>query len=177
MRGRWHVGKVGATRSGRPWLVLRGSEHEAVLWNGPVLELGRRGGRPARPRHHGRLAANRRDVARMRRGDQGREIGEALLDQRLVAGIGNMWRAEALFSAGMSPWALLDDVDDEELRRVLVTASRAMRSGRREHMVYRRAGQPCRRCGAPIESRRQGEDARTAYWCPSCQAGTAPDSA
>jgi endonuclease-8 len=182
MRGRWHVGMADARRSGRPWLVLRGETHEAVLWNGPVLELGRGAiGRGAIARLGPDIMAEAPDhhaiVARMRRGDQGRELGDALLDQRLVAGIGNVWRSEALFAAGVSPWATLADMDDAALRGVLGCASQAMRAGRGERMVYRRAGLPCRRCGTAIAARRQGEAARTAYWCPSCQAGTATGSA
>ena len=177
MRGRWQIGSPGTWRDGRPWLVLRGETHEAVLWHGPVLELGR----GAIDRLGPDILADPLDldaiVARMRRGDQGRELGDALLDQRLVSGIGNVWRAEALFVAGVSPWTTLGGIDDAGLRSVLETASGAMRSGQGERMVYRRAGLPCRRCGAPIAARRQGDSARTAYWCPACQAGTAPGSA
>lgn len=177
LRGRWRVGPAGSWRAGSPWLVLRGQSHEAVLWNGPVLELGR----GAIDRLGPDIMADPPDldamVARMRRGDPHRELGDVLLDQRLVAGIGNLWRAEALYAAGVSPWTPLARLDDVALRRLLETASGAMRAGRSERMVYRRAGLPCRRCGTPIAARRQGDAARTAYWCPSCQAGTAPGSA
>jgi endonuclease-8 len=177
MQGRWRVGSPRAARTGRPWLVLRGESHEAVLWHGPVLELGR----GAVDRLGPDIMADPVDVdaivARMRRSDPTRELGDALLDQRLVSGIGNLWRAEALFAAGVSPWTPLAAVDDATLRAVLEAASRAMRSGRGQRMVYRRAGLPCRRCGTRIAARRQGDSARTAYWCPSCQAGTAPSSA
>lgn len=177
MRGRWQVGPPGAGRDGRPWLVLRGRTHEAVLWHGPVLELGR----SAIDRLGPDILADRPDlaaiVARMRRCDQSRELGDALLDQRLVSGIGNVWRAEALFAAGVSPWVPLAAIDDAALRALLETASSAMRGGHGPRMVYRRARLPCRRCGTPIAARRQGESARTAYWCPACQAGTAPASA
>jgi endonuclease-8 len=111
-------------------------------------------------------------VRRFRAADQAREIGEALLDQRLVAGIGNLWRAEALFEVGISPWRQLGDVFDQELRAVLAAASSLMRAPRGLRRVYRRAGLPCRRCGARILSRPQGEHARIAYWCPACQKGT-----
>lgn len=177
MHGRWQVSPAGVARNGRPWLVLRGGTHEAVLWHGPVLELGRAAIRRLGPD----ILADPPDldaiVARMRRCDQGRELGDALLDQRLVSGIGNVWRAEALFAARVSPWTPLARIDDTGLRVLIETASSAMRAGRGERMVYRRAGQPCRRCGTPIAARKQGESARTAYWCPGCQAGTAPGSA
>ena len=181
MRGRWRVQPAGAPIAGRPWLVLRGREVQAVLWSGPVLELGKRG--------LDRLGPDVMDDppdleamrGRFRAADQRRELGDALLDQRLVAGIGNMWKAEALFSAGLSPWARLADLSDADLHLVLERAATAMRSPRRPRLVYRRAGLPCRRCGTRIQARRQGEAARTAYWCPSCQptprpAGEAPQA-
>ena len=177
MRGRWHVRPVGTARTGSPWLVIRGEEHEAVLWNGPILELGR----GAVDRLGPDILAEPLDVngivRRLRRADPARELADALLDQRLVAGIGNLWRAEALFAAGVSPSAGLADLEDEDLRRVVAAASDAMRSGRGARWVYRRAGLPCRRCGTRIVSRRLGESARTAYWCPACQAGTGAASA
>jgi endonuclease-8 len=181
MKGRWQVRSADAPPGGRPWLVLRGRTRQAVLWHGPVLEL-----------HRGRAAsaiANLgpdimvdspdfdRMVGRLRTADQGRQIGEALLDQRLVAGIGNMWRSEALFLAGCDPWRPLDELADDELRGSLEAAAAAMREGRRDRFVYRRSGLPCRRCGTKIRSRPQGDAARTVYWCPACQAGTAAASA
>ena len=111
-------------------------------------------------------------VARLRGTDQAREVGDALLDQRLVAGIGNMWKAEGLFLAGLSPWSRLSEVSDDELRLVLAETSRAMRAPRpARRLVYARAGLPCRRCQTLVDAWRQGDDARTAYWCPACQAG------
>src|SRR5580765_1551946 len=175
MSGRWQVLERGAERHGKPWLVLTGAEREAVLWNGPVLELTTRGMRRLGPD----ILAEPPDltgmVARLRGGHQGRELGDALLDQRLVAGIGNVWKAESLWRAQLSPWLRLDQVSDEELLRVLGEAARLMRAaldgkgGKR--LVYRRAGRPCPRCSAPIRSRGQGDDNRTAYWCPGCQRG------
>jgi endonuclease VIII len=176
MTGRWRVGPPAARRTGSPWLVLRGEAHEAVLWNGPVLELQRSGGL-------GRLGpdilADPPDLdgmlSRLRRADQAREAGEALLDQRLVAGIGNMWKAECLWEARLSPWRLLAEASDEELRATLESAHRLMRKAvggaRPSRRIYRRAGRPCPRCGVPIRSYGQGEAARTAYWCPECQRG------
>ncbi len=110
-------------------------------------------------------------VVRVRATDQARELGEALLDQTLVAGIGNKWKAEGLFAARLSPWLRLRAVSDEELRRVLAATSEAMRIGRRGRTVYRAAGRPCPDCGTKVESWPQGDDARLAYWCPSCQPG------
>jgi endonuclease VIII len=173
MTGRWDVVERGSARRGRPWLVLTGEEREAVLWNGPVLELTARGRQRLGPDVLAEPPDLDRMVANLRRERPGRELGDAMLDQRFVAGIGNMWKAEALWHARLSPWLRLDDVTDDELERALLEAARLMhasvarRSDRRE--VYRRAGRPCRRCGEPIRSRGQGDDNRTAYWCPRCQ--------
>ena len=174
MTGRWGIRPAGAEVRGRPWLVLRGSWHQGILWNGAVLQLARRHPRVERLGPGIMLDPPDLDgmVARLRRADQDREVGDALLDQRLVAGIGNMWKAEGLFLGGVSPWSRLHEVSDEELRRVLDETSRAMRAPRRRrHLVYGRVGLPCRRCQTLVDAWRQGDDARTAYWCPSCQAG------
>jgi endonuclease VIII len=180
MKGRWHVRRAEEKLIGRPWLVLCGDKWKAVQWNGPVLELGSRTPVPVR-----RLGPDIMDappdvdgmVERLRATEQGREIGEAILDQRLVAGIGNMWKAEALWLVGLSPWAPLRSLSDDELRGLLQAAARVMQAPRAGRAIYRRVGRPCRRCGQPIRSRPQGETARTAYWCPGCQAGTGRTSA
>jgi endonuclease VIII len=172
MSGRWTVRDRGSAARGRPWLVLRGAGREAVLWGGPVLELNRRAVRRlgpdilARPPDVDRMVANLRAHAR-------RQLGDALLDQRLVSGIGNMWKAESLWRARVSPWRAVGETTDAELRLVLEEAARLMRasvdSGREERAIYRHAGRPCPRCRTPIESRGQGDANRTAYWCPRCQ--------
>jgi len=179
MRGRWTVRNRGAPTRGRPWLVLRGGTREAVLWGGSVLELSARGIRKLGPD----ILAVAPDfdgmVTRLRRADERREVGEALLDQRLVAGIGNVWKAESLWQAGVSPWRPLAAVSDAEIRLVLVEAATAMRrsleGGREQRAVYRAAGRPCPRCRTPIRSRGQGDANRTAYWCPRCQPGPTPE--
>ena len=169
-------------RVGKPWLVLRGAEHEAVLWNGAVLELvGARGAPRLGPDILGEPPDFETMVARLRGGRQDREVGDALLDQRLVAGIGNLWKAEALWGARVSPWRRLGEVHDSELLAVLEAAHTLMREsvdgGRQPRRVYRRAGRLCPRCGGIIRSAPQGENARTAYWCPGCQVGgNAPPS-
>ena len=173
MSGRWQVVARGTARRGTPWLVLSGAESEAVLWNGPVLELSGRAARRLGPD----ILALPPDIpamsANLRREPDTRELGDALLDQRLVSGIGNVWKAEALWQAELSPWLRLGDVSDEELERVLGEAARLMRAslddGRAVRSVYRKAGRPCPRCGTSIRSRGQGDDNRTAYWCPACQ--------
>jgi endonuclease-8 len=178
MHGRWRIEPAGRPVLGKPWLVLRSSDWQAVQRRGPVLAFGRG--------QTGRLGPDimssppdlDRMVERFRRGDQERALGEALLDQRTVAGIGNMWKAEALFVARLTPWTPLREVQDERLRRLLEAAASMMQSPRQQaRCVYRRAGRPCRRCGSTIRSWPQGEDARMAYWCPTCQAGTEPRGA
>jgi endonuclease-8 len=182
MKGRWRVERRGAARVGKPWLVLRGTEHEAVLWGGEVLELvGARGAPRLGPDILGEPPDFETMRARLREVPPEREIGDALLDQRLVAGIGNVWRAEALWEARVSPRRRLDDVDDDELGAVLGAAHELMRralDGRRgQRRVYRRAGRPCPRCGSVVRSAPQGLSPRTAYWCPGCQVGgNAPPS-
>ena len=179
MTGRWTLRERGAARRGRPWLVLRAGRQEAVLWGGPVLELNARAVRKLGPDILARPPDLDGMVARVRRVEQGRAVGEALLDQRLVAGIGNLWKAESLWRARLSPWRPLSDVTDEELRNLLGEAARLMRAsldfGREERAVYRAAGRPCPRCSTLIASRGQGDANRTAYWCPSCQPGLDPE--
>jgi endonuclease-8 len=172
MRGRWQVRPAGARGVGLPWLVLRGATQEAVLWHGPVLELGRAAVERLGPDILDDPPEYDGMVARLRRRWPDGAIGEALLDQRAVAGIGNLWRAEALFAARISPWTPVRALDDDELRGVLESAARSMRAGRAPRAVYRRAGLPCRVCGTLVQARGQGDAARTAYWCPACQAGS-----
>ena len=173
MSGRWTVRDRGTVTQGRPWLVLRGSGREAVLWGGPVLELNKRAVRRLGPDILARPPALERMIANLRRIHQGRELGDALLDQRLVAGIGNLWKAEALWGAGVSPWRSLSETTDEQIRAVLGEAARLMRrsvdTGREQRSIYRKAGRPCPRCRTAIRSRGQGDANRTAYWCPGCQ--------
>jgi len=176
MTGRWQVRERGARGwTGKPWLVLRASAHEALLWNGPVLELTGRAVRRLGPDILADPPELERMVENLRAEHPTRELGDALLDQRLVAGIGNLWKAEALWRARVSPWVPLGEASDEELERVLNEAARLMRASlegaRGERAVYRRAGRPCPRCGERIRSRGQGDDNRTAYWCPRCQRG------
>jgi endonuclease VIII len=180
MKGRWQVFERNgtSTRHGTPWLVIRGEKAEAVLWHGPVLELDESAVRSLGPD----ILADPPDLdamaSRMRAADQRLAIGEGLLDQRLVSGIGNLWRAEALWRARLSPWRLLADLSDEELRSVLTEAAQLMRrsldSGLRQRAVYRQVGRPCPRCGTAIKSRGQGDANRIAYWCPTCQEGEQP---
>ena len=105
-------------------------------------------------------------------------LGEVLLDQRVAAGIGNIYKSEACFVAGVDPGTPFGAVPDEVRRRTWRAAARLLqanlgRAERRTHAagvaVYGRRGQPCHRCGTPIRMARHGEQARSSYWCPTCQ--------
>ena len=114
-------------------------------------------------------------AAALRRADAGRALGEVLLDQHVIAGIGNIWAAEGLWQARLSPWLAVGEASLEELDSMLgwvraqMTASVA--GARPVRAVYRRAGRSCRRCGERVLSRGLGDANRTAYWCPGCQRG------
>ena len=177
MTGRWRVEPRGRARTGLPWLVLRGEQLEGVLWNGPVLTLESRNVRRLGQDVLGEDFDVEAAVVRMR-GAGDRLLGEALQDQRLLAGVGNMWMAEALWTIEKSPWLRVGEAGDDTLRAAVVAARRLMQealaTGRPGRQVYRRAGRPCLRCGTIVRSRGQGDDNRTAYWCPTCQAGAGP---
>jgi endonuclease-8 len=177
MTGRWRLEPRGRERRGLPWLVLRGAEWEGVLWDGPVLTLEARNVARLGQDVLGEAFDLDAAVRRLRAGGD-RTLGEALQDQRLVAGIGNMWMAEALWTIRVSPWVRVGEASDETLRDAVAAARELMResvaTGRPGRRVYRRAGRPCRRCGAIVRSRGQGDANRTAYWCPGCQEGAGP---
>lgn len=185
MTGAW-----GAYREGqrwkraprRAWLVLATDGHEVVQFDGPLLELMT----AARTRFDQRLAALGPDILgpdldvdrvlrRLREDDPTRTIGDALLDQRTIAGIGNLWKCEGCFAAHVSPWRTVREVADEEARLILtLTRPRMQQSAvsgfaARGTQVYGKAGQPCPRCGTAIQRRGQGDDNRPTYWCAGCQ--------
>ncbi|MFL5967410.1 MAG: DNA-formamidopyrimidine glycosylase family protein [Gaiellaceae bacterium] len=176
MKGRWRVLPRDADIFGVPWLVLRGERHMGVLFGGSVLELDRGVARRLGPDILAEPPDLDATIVRIRGADQATAVGDALLDQRLVAGIGNMWKAECLWAARVSPWRALADVTDEELRATLEHAHRLMRArlngARPSHAVYRHVRRPCPRCRTPIRSWPQGDGARMAYWCPACQPST-----
>jgi endonuclease VIII len=181
MSGRWSVQPRGERRAGAPWLVLRGDRDEGVLWNGPILELHGRALQRLGPDILERPPRLDAMLQRFRVADGTRTLGETLLDQTLVAGIGNMWLSESLWNAELSPWLKLCDVSEHDRLRALGSAASLMRAsldtGRGIRRVYRRAGQPCPRCAAQIASWGLGDDNRTVYWCPHCQAGMDPRGA
>jgi len=186
MSGAWGVTPAGRRWRRSPrraWIVLRAGGYEVVEFDGPTLELLTEG----RTRFDQRLAALGPDVladefdsprflARLRADDQTREIGDALLDQTLLAGIGNIWKAEGCWEARIDPWRALSDLSDAEVMRIVeLVRPRMRRSGDEGHRtiqprVYEKTGRPCPRCGARIVARGQGDANRTSYWCPGCQA-------
>jgi endonuclease VIII len=168
----------------RAWLVLRARGHEVVEFDGPVLELMTE----SRTRFDQRLAALGPDVLadefdeetflrRLRADDPTRGIGDALLDQRTVAGIGNLWKAEGCWEVALDPWRPVRDVSDAEALAVIealrprmrTSAERGMSRRDRPHRIFNRAGRECPRCGATIRARGQGDANRTTFWCPGCQ--------
>jgi endonuclease-8 len=181
MSGGWHVYRRGAPWR-RPraaaWAVLSGKEQEAVQFGGPTLRLlsAERVRRdPVLARLGPDILAPGFDPAPViaaMRADPSRGLGDALLDQTLVAGIGNIFKSEACFAARLDPWRPVGDLTDEELGAVLLAAheqmSRAVESGRHDWRVYRRRA-PCSGCRGRISSRGQGDANRTTYWCPRCQ--------
>lgn len=167
---------------GRAWLVMRRGGHEVVQFGGPVLELLTE----SRRRFDQRLAALGPDVlapefeldrflARLRRDDTTRGIGDALLDQRNVAGIGNLWKSEGCWEAAIDPWRPVSEITDGEALAIIeAVRPRMLESARTGHQnaglrVFRLNRRPCRRCGAGILARGQGDDNRTTFWCPGCQ--------
>jgi endonuclease VIII len=110
------------------------------------------------------------------------EIADALLDQSIVAGIGNVYKSEVLFLERVNPFMLVGSLSFETLTQLLRTARRQLRRNvgaaerrtthglqRNALWVYERAGQPCARCATPIRRAVQGPHARSTYWCPDCQ--------
>ncbi len=185
MTGAWAVypaGRRWRRSPRRAWLVMRSQGHDVVEFDGPTLELMTEG----RARFDQRLAALGPDVLAeqfdaprflriIRTDDQTRTTGDALLDQRNVAGIGNMWKAEACWEAGVDPWRRLSELSDGELLGIVEKVRPRMDLSARkgpiaiESRVYRLVGRPCPRCGERILSRGQGDANRTTYWCPGCQ--------
>jgi endonuclease-8 len=115
-----------------------------------------------------------RFLARLREDDQTRPFGDALLDQRNLAGLGNIWRAEACFHGRVDPHRPIGEVSNGEalaaIRAVQPLMARSVAGDWPALGVYKRSGRPCPRCGTPVESGGLGDDNRTVYWCPGCQA-------
>jgi len=213
MSGSWHIYRAGERwrmGRGRMRAVLRTAEWEAVAFNVPVAEF-----------HTARslerytqipklgpdvlsegftVESGGRRLAEYAAANPQTEVAVVLLNQRVLAGLGNVYKSEVAFSAGVNPFRAMSTVTPREMEQMAEFAQRYMQanildgsgdgivtyfgnrrttgnSNRDERLwVYGRQGQECRRCGAAIMMRKQGEQARSTYWCPSCQPWVAADS-
>ncbi len=206
MSGSWHV-----YRTGERWrmprramrVVVRTADWEAVAFNVPIAEFhtARSLERSSQvPKLGPDILADEftveGGVARLRtyaREHPEAEVGVVLLNQRVMAGLGNVYKSEIAFSAGVNPFRAMRTVSEKELEAMVDFSQRYMKANvvdgkgdgivtysgprrttgatnREERLwVYGRQGQECRRCGAAVMMRKQGEQARSTYWCPECQ--------
>jgi endonuclease-8 len=177
MRGAWYVHRPGEALT-RPeqevTAMLTFDDWIVALYLGKVTELIAGN---SRIRHLGPdILAEVFDVdtVGMRaRADPVRAIGEVLLNQAVVAGIGNVYKCESLWAESTDPWKPVGEIDHTQLCRIYSTARRmmldsALGQDRRNH-VHGRAGRPCLRCSHIIRARNQGNPPRLTYWCPHCQ--------
>lgn len=188
MYGTWHL-----YRPGEPWkrpaerarLVLATSEAVVVNFDAPVVELLESRAEPC----HEPLAGLGPDLlaedfdaeeALRRFRDPalaGLAVGDAVMDQRVMAGVGNIWKHETLFRCGIYPWRRVRDLSDDDLRALITTARGLLRAAaglepgarRPVYYVYGKAGRPCRRCGTRLRAAPQVNDVRLTAWCPRCQ--------
>ena len=178
MTGAWHIYPQGAAWRRPAHLATARLSFEGadcVLFSAPLLEL--RGPSEDPTAHLGPdiLVTDDLDgVVERARTAAHATLGELLLDQRVCAGIGNIYKCEAVFARHLHPWAAPSSVDDAELRALYAAAQTMMRRSttdqpRRRHAVHGRAGRPCPRCATLIRVRAQGEQARLTWWCPRCQ--------
>jgi endonuclease VIII len=204
MHGSWHVYRPGErwqrSRAGLR-ILIEADAFVAVAFEVPVAELltGQ-----ALARHPALLALgpdlldetfDAQEAARRIREQGRRPINEVLLDQRVLAGVGNVFKSEVLFAVAINPLAPAGLLDDAQLSAIVSTARRLLRANVQEETgrtrltwtgyrrttgradpraalwVYGRTGQGCRRCGTPIVAAKQGADARLTFWCPQCQGG------
>jgi endonuclease-8 len=206
MNGSWHICRVGERwqRPARDMRVVVGTaDFVAVGFNVPIAELltardlarhkelGTLGPDLLAP--DGDATIDAAEIGRRMRAHDRTPIADVLLNQRVVAGIGNVLKSEILFVADVDPFRAVATLSDAELGRIIDVARDLLRAnvlgtrqtlsravGRRttrsldpnaKLWVYARGGKPCRRCGTRIESRKTGVDARLTYWCPRCQPG------
>jgi endonuclease-8 len=206
MNGSWHLYRPGERwrRPARDMRILLETEaFVAVGFNIPVAELVSSG---ALARHRDLAALgpdllapsfDNDEALRRLKGHAAAPIGEALLNQRVVAGIGNVYKSEILFVAGVDPFTRVADLSPDAIAAILGQARALMLAnvddrtsstlpGRRttrslnpnvKLWVYGRAGKPCRKCGTPIRVRKSGLDARATYWCARCQRSSASSPA
>jgi endonuclease-8 len=201
MAGTWRLFRPGERRSGGKdheiRVILGNPEWEAIGYRLQLVELIATADEATAVGHLGPdlLGPDWDEVEAVRRLEcmPDRAVAEALLDQRNLAGIGNLYKTEVLFLTGITPWTTVDDVKDltglvRRARRLLranrdhsaQTTTGSLRRGE-EHWVFERQNRPCRRCGSRIRSAMQGARSdrpvpydRVCYWCEVCQAGPSP---
>jgi len=199
MEGSWHLYRHGDRRRGGPdWQVrvlLETPDWQAVGYRLPVVELLARDRESEAVGHLGPdllgqdwdadAAGQQAEAVRRLAAGPDAELGLALLDQRNLAGVGNLYRSEACFLEGLSPWTRVGDLDGTALHKIVDRSRRLLllnrdtwqqvTTGDRRrggwHWVFERAGKPCRRCGATVLTAHQGTAPyqRVSYWCPRCQ--------
>ena len=202
MSGSWHVYRPGGRWQRSRYdmrIVLATDKFEAVAFKVPVAEFHTAASLAKRPGFSQLgpdvLAADfdeQQAIANLR-SNPDMEIAEALLSQRVLAGLGNVFKSEVCFASRVNPFRKAATLSEDELQRLVATARKFLkanvvdsaggrivtytgmrrttrRSDPRESLwVYGRGGHPCRRCGTPIAMRKQGRDARVTFWCPNCQ--------
>jgi endonuclease-8 len=206
MSGSWHLYRTGERwrmARGRMRVVIRTADWEAVAFNVPIAEfhtarsLGRHNQIPKLGPDFlaGGFTVDAGVLPLSEYGAQHpeAEIGVVLLNQRVLAGLGNVYKSEVMFAAGVNPFRVMRTLTRREIEVLVGFAQRYMKvnvadgkddgivtysEGRRttnamnreeRFWVYRRQGQECRRCGSTVVTRKQGEQARSTYWCPECQ--------
>ena len=196
MDGSWHLYRPGDRWSGgAEWqvrVVLANADWQAVGYRLPVVALLLTGREDDVVGHLGPDVLDdgfdAEEAVRRLAAEPAAEVGLALLDQRNLAGLGNLYRTEVLFLQGLTPWVRVGDVTDlpalvRRARRLLMVnrdrweqaTTGSLRPGE-DHWVFERSGRPCRRCGTRIATAEQGRAPRQrlTYWCPRCQLGPAP---
>jgi endonuclease-8 len=201
MNGSWHIYRPGE-RWQRPRrdmrILLATADYVAVGFSIPVAEWIRTS-QLRRSRELTSLgpdlladAFDQDEALRRIRARPLEPVADVLLNQRVVAGIGNVYKSEVLFACGVSPFAAVQQLSDDQVGALLLTARKFLRANVTEGLaamttymgfrrttrrddpsarlwVYGRVNEPCRRCGTTIVLDKRGKDARLTYWCPSCQ--------
>lgn len=194
MTGAWHM-----YRSGERWqkgahlmrALLDVGEWVAVCFAAPVVETYHVAASAPSPVSHlgPDLCVHAADietaVARMAsQVDASCSLADALLDQRIACGIGNVYKSEALWACRLSPFATVGSLDDSTRTALLATAAKQLRSNLNTTSrttvpgglaVYGRRGKPCRRCETPVQMQQFGVQPRSTYWCPTCQSSPNPE--
>jgi endonuclease VIII len=202
MSGSWHIYRAGERwRRGRREMrvILATADFEAIAFNVPVAKfytartLARNSAIPKLGPDllSTAFAADDAKARLLANGDE--QIANVLLNQRVMAGLGNVYKSEVLFACGLHPFRLVSTLTSAEVDCILDRAKRFLETNVKDGAdggmvtytglrrttgasdpgarlwVYRRQGKECRRCGTPILMRRQGPGARSTYWCPECQ--------